>query len=189
MKKWLIPMILMALLCLVTSCACDTTENNMTPSAAPTASNAPDAGSNTGSSMPENLMPGTGIPSDAGTTLNTTKGVTTADRARMAVEKIEEELSRMSEVDGAQVLVAGTTAVVALDFDTLYQSGVTDRIEKMVKERIDAVVTGIENVIVTDDTTVAKTLEKLGERLDGAADMTELEAELQKLIGSIREMA
>lgn len=189
MKRLLIPVILMALACLLTGCA-GNTEADAAPSASPMASTDP-------AGMPD-LMPDNGTENGtapmgeagaAGSTINTMVGVTTAAKARDVVEKIEEELSRLSEVDEAQVLVAGTTAVVALDFDAQYQAGVTDRLEKMVKERIDGVVTGIENVIVTDDRDVAATLDQLGDRLDGAADMTDLEAELRKLMERVRNAA
>lgn len=189
MKKLLIPMMLMALICLVAGCA-SKTEAEMMPTTSPQAPLTPgmeDEG------LLDDVTPDLSAPMTSagpmGGTVNTMRGVTTAARARDAVEKIEEELERLSEVDEAQVLVAGTTAVVALDFDAQYQSGVTARVEKMVKERIDSVVSGVENVIVTDDNTIADALEKLGDRLDGAADMTDLEAELEKLVDRVKNAA
>lgn len=180
MKKCLIPLLLILAVCLLTGCG-SKTEAEMAPSASPMASMLP-------ADLPDASMttPGAGM---VGQTVNTMVGVTTAAKARDAVEKIEEELVRLSEVDEAQVIVAGTTAVVALDFDAQYQSGVTDRVEKMVKERIQSVVSGVENVIVTDDAAIAQALKKLGDRLDGEADMTELEGELRKLISSMNNMA
>lgn len=193
MKKMLIPMILTALLCLMTSCASNT-QTEMSPSAMPS--------STPGSLMDEDLMPdaaatpGTtgGMPADPnaaldGRTVNTMTGVTTAAKARTTVKAIKEELERLSEVDEAKVMVAGTTAVIALDFDTQYQAGIDSRMEKMVKERVKSVVSGVENVVLTDDTAVGDTLAALVDRLDGEADMTGLEAELQKLVTRIRNVA
>ena len=44
-------------------------------------------------------------------------GVTSMDKARRVVEQIEDELERLSEVDDAQVVIAGNKAAVALEFD------------------------------------------------------------------------
>ena len=193
MKKMLIPVILTALLCLMTSCA-SKTEAEMSPNTMPSAN--PTGMLDEGLMPDADATPGTtgGMPADPnaaldGRTVNTMTGITTAAKARTTVKAIKEELERLSEVDEAKVMVAGTTAVIALDFDTQYQAGIDDRMEKMVKERVKSVVGSIENVIVTDDTAVGETLGTLIDRLDGEADMTGMEAELQKLITRIRNMA
>lgn len=194
MKKLLIPMILMALLAALAGCASKT--DGMDAAGTGTPMTSPDVewddqgealpGATGGlpETMPDTL-PGTGT----GRTTNTMTGLTTASRARKAIGEIEAELMRLSEVRDAKVVAAGNTAVVALDFDSQYQAGVNKRMEDMVRDRIKSVSGGIENVIVTDDRTVRDTLASLGDRLDGEADMTGLESELQKIIREMKNMA
>ena len=120
---------------MLTGCAAGT-EPTPSPSPSATVSESP-------STMPETtngilpdpsagVMPeGTGepdmglVPEDA--------GVTTAADARRAVEAIEDELERLSEVKDAQVVLAGDTAVVALTFDSQYQGGLDDRMREIVR--------------------------------------------------------
>lgn len=129
--------------------------------------------------MPEGTgQPGTGLVPEE-------EGVTTAADARRAVEAIEDELERLSEVKDAQVVIAGDTAVVALTFDSQYQGGLDDRMREIVRERIDGVVKGIKTVEITEDTDLMTELEKLGDRLDGEADMAEIRRELDTLINHI----
>ena len=129
--------------------------------------------------MPEGTgQPGTGLVPEE-------EGVTTAADARRAVEAIEDELERLSEVKDAQVVIAGDTAVVALTFDSQYQGGLDDRMREIVRERIDGVVKGIKTVEITEDTDLMTELEKLGDRLDGEADMAEIRRELDTLINRI----
>ena len=129
--------------------------------------------------MPEGTgQPGTGLVPEE-------EGVTTAADARRAVEAIEDELERLSEVKDAQVVIAGDTAVVALTFDSQYQGGLDERMREIVRERIDGVVKGIKTVEITEDTDLMTELEKLGDRLDGEADMAEIRRELDTLINRI----
>ena len=129
--------------------------------------------------MPEGTgQPGTGLVPEE-------EGVTTAADARRAVEAIEDELERLREVKDAQVVIAGDTAVVALTFDSQYQGGLDERMREIVRERIDGVVKGIKTVEITEDTDLMTELEKLGDRLDGEADMAEIRRELDTLINHI----
>lgn len=148
------------------------------PSAQPEATNGimPDTSAGV---MPEGTgEPGTGLVPEE-------EGVTTAADARRAVEAIEDELERLSEVKDAQVVIAGDTAVVALTFDSQYQGGLDERMREIVRERIDGVVKGIKTVEITEDTDLMTELEKLGDRLDGEADMAEIRRELDTLINRI----
>lgn len=112
-------------------------------------------------------------------------GIVTAEDAREAVERIEDELEKLSEVEDAQVVLAGHQAAVALKFDTQYQGGIDDRMREIVQERIDGIVSGIDVVEITEDEGLMSELEKLGERLDDAMDMTELRNELDAIMERI----
>ena len=113
------------------------------------------------------------------------EGVTTVTDARRAVEQIEDELEKLSEVDDAQVVLIGNTAAVALEFDDQYQGGIDDRLREIVQERVDGVISGVSVIEITDDTGLMDELEKLGDRLDSATDMTDIRTELDAIIQRI----
>lgn len=112
-------------------------------------------------------------------------GVTNMDKARRVIEQIEEELERLSEVDDAEVVIAGNRAAVGLEFDDQYQGGIDDRLRKIVQERIDSVISGISSVAVTADETIVDAIESLGERLETMSDMNALESDLDAIIKKI----
>ena len=108
-----------------------------------------------------------------------------SDAMKMA-EKIEEELERLSEVDDAQVALAGTTAVVALEFDDQYQSGLDQRLKDIVSERVKGVVKDIEDVIITEEPELFTRIEDLGDKLDANGAMDDLKTELDAIIQKIK---
>ncbi len=112
-------------------------------------------------------------------------GVTSTDKAKRVIEQIEEELERLSEVDDAEVVIAGNKAAVGLEFDDQYRSGLDDRLRGIVKDRIDSVISGISTVAITADETVMDAIESLGERLDTMSDMASLQSDLDAIIKKI----
>lgn len=150
------------------------------PSASPSATvtHSPTAQPESADDTEDIMLPESGTSAD-------TKGATTAEDASRAVEAIEEELKNLSEVTDAQVVLIGDTAAVALKFDDQYQGGVDDRMRKIVKERVDGVISGVDVVAITDDSGLMEELEKLGDRLDASADLTELRTELDGIIHRI----
>lgn len=112
-------------------------------------------------------------------------GVTNMDRARRVIEQIEEELERLSEVDDAQVVIAGNKAAVGLEFDDQYRGGIDDRLRGIVKERIDSVISGISTIAITADESVMDAIESLGERLETMSDMNALQSDLDAIIKKI----
>lgn len=112
-------------------------------------------------------------------------GVTSMDKARRVIEQIEDELERLSEVDDAQVVIAGNKAAVALEFDDQYQGGIDDRLRGIVKDRIASVISGVSTIAITADEDIMDALEALGDRLDTASDMTALQKDLDAIIKKI----
>lgn len=135
--------------------------------------------------LPDMSMPGTPTTSAA----PEAAGVTSVTDARKAVEQIEDELERLSEVDDAQVIIAGNSAAVALEFEAQYQGGIDDRLRQIVKERIGSVISGVTNIAITDDRALMDQLELLGDRLESAADMTNIQNELNAIINKIQASA
>ena len=120
-------------------------------------------------------------PTSAPTAVPEAAGVTSMDKARKVVEQIEDELERLSEVDDAQVVIAGNRAAVALEFDDQYLGGVDDRLRSIVQERIDGIISGVTDVAITDDAAIMAELETLGERLQTMSDMTALQSDLDAI--------
>ena len=112
-------------------------------------------------------------------------GVTSMDKAKRVIEQIEEELERLSEVDDAEVVIAGNKAAVGIEFDDQYKAGLDDRLRKIIKERIDSVIGGISTVAITADEGVMDAIDSLGERLDTMSDMTALQSDLDAIIRKI----
>ena len=195
MKRPLNPRKLWLILCLAVVTAslagCATAQEPM-PSATPMTTASPSAAPEPAG---DQLMPGTGLPgemNDANGTMapsagasTAAQGVTTVSAARKASEEIEDELERLSEVTDAQVVLAGRNAAVALRFDSQYQAGIDDRMREIVSDRIDGIVSGIEKVAVTDSADIFDELNTLGDRLEGAADMTEIQNQLNAIINRI----
>ena len=112
-------------------------------------------------------------------------GVTTMDKAKRVIEQIEEELERLSEVDDAEVVIAGNKAAVGIEFDDQYKAVLDERLRGIIKERINSVISGISTVAITADETVTDAIESLGERLDTMSDMAALQSDLDAIIRKI----
>lgn len=183
MKKTLLAVSLAAAGLILTSCATGTeptatTSPSSSPSTAVTFSPSPQPESTQGTDDSLGLVPDS-------TDETAPAGAVTAEDARNAVERIEDELVKLSEVEDAQVVLAGHQAAVALKFDAQYQGGIDDRMREIVQERIDGVISGVNVVEITEDEGLMSELEKLGDRLDDATDMTELRNELDAIMERI----
>lgn len=189
MKKALIPLCLLAILLTFSGCA--SKEEPMvtaSPTASPTATTNP---TDSPAEALDDMLPD--MTTDAGDEPLTptaseqpaARGVISVSDARKAIEDIEDELERLSEVDEAQVVIAGNDAAVALEFDSLYQGGIDDRLREIIKERIGSVISGVNNIAITSDATLRDQLETLGDRLEGAADMADIQNELNAIINKI----
>ena len=194
MKKILMTLTLLAAAALLSACASKPDMTTATNSPEPTVSEPafPDMLPTATGILPQvqdgmnEMLDGlTGQPTDMPAANPESTGVTSMDAARRVVEQIEDELERLSEVDDAQVVIAGNRAAVALEFDNQYKGGVDDRLRGIVRERIDSVISGVTDISITADTTLMDALETLGERLDTMSDMNALQSDLDAIIRRI----
>ena len=196
MKKAFISLCLAALLITFTGCATqETPAPTASPSASPTTTTMPMT--SPGAAIDDMITDMTDDPMTTDDTMGddpltpaaseqpAAEGVTTVSDARKAIDDIEDELERLSEVDDAQVVIAGNDAAVALEFDSQYQGGIDDRLREIVKERIGNVISGVNNIAITTDKALMEQLEALGDRLEGAADMADIQNELNAIINKI----
>lgn len=196
MKKAFISLCLAALLITFTGCATqETPAPTASPSASPTTTTMPMTSPGAAiddmiTDMADDPMTTDGTMGDEPLTPTASEqpaaeGVTTVSDARKAIDDIEDELERLSEVDDAQVVIAGNDAAVALEFDSQYQGGIDDRLREIIKERIGNVISGVNNIAITTDKALMEQLEALGDRLEGAADMADIQNELNAIINKI----
>lgn len=184
MKRTLIPICLAVLALALSSCAAQEEPTpSESPSASPTVSVSPEVSPEAVTQEPE--MSAEPMGTDDMTTDETAQGVANVADAHKAIGDIELELERLSEVEEAQVAIAGSSAAVALKFDSQYQGGIDDRMKEMVEERIKGVVSGVTDVNITDDPDLLEQLKALGDRMEGAADMAEIQNELDAIIKKI----
>ena len=191
MKKILATLILMALCAAMTACTATANDAPMAGTTMPM-TNATVSPTNMVEGMMDDLLPDVTVGVNDGLTDPMTSedpeatGVTTVSTARRAIEQIEDELERLSEVSDAEVVLAGNSAAIALKFDSQYKGGVDDRLTDIVKDRINGVISGVTNVVVTDDAALMDQLETLGERLEAASDMADIQNELNAIISKIK---
>ena len=202
MKKTLLTLSTLALCCLLTGCKSASDMTTATSQPTNTASPTPNVTTvvpQTTDTM-DGMMDGAqgmmddaeGLIDDAvdtimpdNTVIPESTGVTSMDKAKRVIEQIEEELERLSEVDDAEVVIAGNKAAVGIEFDDQYQAGLDDRLRKIIKERIDSVISGITTVAITADADIRDAIEALGDRLDTMSDMAALESDLDAIIRKI----
>ena len=186
MKKMLLTLTALSLTMALTGCKSAT--DMVTATSEPTSTAQPDATNGLMDGMMDDAMDGAngmdGILPNS-TVIPESTGVTTMDKAKRVIEQIEDELERLSEVEDAEVVIAGNKAAVGLEFDDQYKAGLDDRLRGIVKDRIDSVISGIATVAITADETVMDAIESLGERLDTMSDMAALQSDLDAIIRKI----
>lgn len=206
MKKALLTLSAVALSVMLTGCTSNKNKTTATsePTSTATATSSPDVtmvipGTTDGmmDGMMDDMMDGTGTTDTmdgangtdsvlpGSTVIPESTGVTSMDKARRVIEQLEDELERLSEVDDAEVIIAGNKAAIGLEFDSQYKAGLDDRLRGIVKDRIDGVISGISTVAITADETITDAIESLGERLDTMADMAALQSDLDAIIKKI----
>ena len=169
-KTWTLVVISLLGLALFSACAsnADTLPSPapsaiVTPSMTPQASQAP-----TASAMPA------ATPEPA--------GVNTVEDAKRLSDDVSEEVEKLSELKGAEAVVAGNIALVGITYDAQYQGGLTDRLTEMVKSRVEAMDKTITAVHVTDDEAMVKKIGQLRESLNnGQITFEELQTQVLDL--------
>lgn len=92
-------------------------------------------------------------------------GVNTIEDAQRVSDQVSEEVEKLSELKSAQAVVAGTIAVVGVQYDAQYQGGLTQRLKEMVQARVEAIDKTVVTVHVKDDEATYQKLTDLREKL------------------------
>lgn len=113
-------------------------------------------------------------------------GINTLEDARRISEQIAEEVEKLSEIDDAEVVVAGNIALVAIEYDDQYQGGLDDRLKDMITERVETIDKAITSVHVTDSREMYATIKELAKSLTSAGfTFEELQTKLLDLGSTI----
>ena len=175
-------------LALFTGCASNA---DVMPDASPLTTNAPTASTSPATQAPTAPPMTTDGPTvsmspdmTGGMDMMTSAGVNSVEDAQRVSAQVSEEVARLSELDSAEAVVAGSIALVGISYDAQYQGGLTDRLEEMVTERVEMIDKAITSVHVTDEEDDVMKISKLYEQLK-AGEITFADLQTQVLsIGS-----
>lgn len=169
-KTWTLVVISLLGLALFSACASNA---DTLPSPAPSASVMPSATPQASQAPTASAMPAA-TPEPA--------GVNTVEDAKRLSDDVSEEVEKLSELKGAEAVVAGNIALVGITYDAQYQGGLTDRLTEMVKSRVEAMDKTITAVHVTDDEAMVKKIGQLRESLNnGQITFEELQTQVLDL--------
>lgn len=131
--------------------------------------------------------PSTGLMDTAPTTETMDNGgINTIEDAKRISGQIADEVEKLSEIDDAEAVVAGNIALVAVEYDSQYQGGLTDRLRDMITERVETIDKAVTSVHVTDSQEMFATIKELGHSLETAGvTFDELQTKLLSLGSSI----
>ena len=165
MKKKLGTLMVLSVACMGLFSAC-TSNADAVPNPAPTANT---AGKVTTAPMvttsPEATMDVMPMPTASADPTTVGAASTVADAKRIS-QRVEDEVDKLSEVDDAEAVVIGNIALVGVSYDGQYQGGMTDRLKKMITERVEMTDKAITAVHVTDDPMLYKSIDELNSMMD-----------------------
>lgn len=171
---------MMALLCVMAAglvmSGCTANASGMGTTAAPVATNSPEATMTAEASMMPTAEPLTSPMAENGTTAggaSSAAAMTPAQAGRLA-EQIAEAVERLSEVDEAEAIVHNERVLIAVKFDDQYSAGLDDRMKQMIVEAAQQVDDSLTDVEITDDDTLYGQIKGLGERVAKVTGLDEL---------------
>ncbi len=155
-KTWILLVISILGLALFSACASNA---DTMPSPSPMASTTPSAMPQATQGPMVSIAPATEAPA-------TPAGVNSIEDAQRVSDNVAEEVEKLSELDTAEAVVAGNIALVGVKYDAQYQGGLTERLTKMVEQRVETIDKTITAVHVTDDEAMLDKIAKLREELN-----------------------
>ncbi|MCI5955558.1 MAG: YhcN/YlaJ family sporulation lipoprotein [Clostridiales bacterium] len=155
-KTWILLVISILGLALFSACASNA---DTMPSPSPMASTTPSAMPQATQGPMVSIAPATEAPA-------TPAGVNSIEDAQRVSDNVAEEVEKLSELDTAEAVVAGNIALVGVKYDAQYQGGLTERLTKMVEQRVETIDKTITAVHVTDDEATLDKIAKLREELN-----------------------
>ena len=115
------------------------------------------------------------------TTTHSDGALTPFDWANNA-SQIEQAIARISEVRESRVVVADTTALVAVRFDNVYKGQLTERIREMVAAEVMKADPSIQTVAVTSDEGDVQKVYSLSDQVRAGRTANELKEDINAIV-------
>lgn len=96
--------------------------------------------------------------------------------------QIEAQISQISEVSEARVVVTGNTALVGVKFSNAYQGEMTERIREMIAAEVMQADPGITTVAVTAEEDDVKGVYDISDRTLMGAEMDTLKEDINEIV-------
>ena len=101
---------------------------------------------------------------------------------RAEAENVEEAIEQLSEIDDARVAIAGTSALVGVEFDDAYKGEMTDRIREMVAGVVKKADPSIEMVAVTSSMEDVKAIFDMSDRVRAGEAFEDFREDINAII-------
>lgn len=171
LKRYGLILTALVIAALATACSMNTAGSAPTPTPAPTANM--NAGFDSGVAALETAPAAQAA------------AMTSAESAALS-KKANSAAAQVSEIDACVTAIVGNTCIAGVTFDKQYQGGMTDRIRDMVTARIQSAAPSVERVAVTGDPEITAQIQAVAERIAAAKTLSDVAAEFDGVLGSIR---
>ena len=101
---------------------------------------------------------------------------------RAQAESVEDAIEQLSEIADARVAIAGTTALVGVEFDDAYKGEMTDRIREMVAGVVKKADPGIEMVAVTAAVEDVKAIFDMSDRVRAGEAFEDFREDINSIV-------
>ena len=124
----------------------------------------------------------TGMDSTTGSTTAHSDGTLAPFDWANNASQIEQAIARISEVRESRVVVADTTALVAVRFDNVYKGQLTERIREMVAAEVMKADPSIQTVAVTSDEGDVQKVYSLSDQVRAGRTADELKEDINAIV-------
>ena len=124
----------------------------------------------------------TGMDSTTGSTTAHSDGALTPFDWANNASRIEQAIARISEVRECRVVVADTTALVAVRFDNVYKGQLTERIREMVAAEVMKADPSIQTVAVTSDEGDVQKVYQISDQIRAGRTADEVKQDINAIV-------
>ena len=123
-----------------------------------------------------------------GNTGATSNGALTPFDWANGVSRIEQAISRISEISDARVVVVDTTALVGVKYDNAYKGQLTERIRQMVAAEVMKADPSIQTVAVTGEAGDVEKIYQLSDQIGAGRSPSEFSQEINAIVRNATTM-
>ena len=182
-RKLLLTLVFILATAALTACSCSISPG-ASPSPSPSALTATPSPTQSATASPSPMESATTTPGASAASPSPESSAQTG--AALDLDALAQEVEKLSEVSLCDVVAEGDRAVVGLSFDAQYQGTLTDRIEKMVREKITGIESAVIHIAVTADPTLCTEIKNLAQEVQGKPMTEEQMAKFDELYEKIQ---